>query len=190
MKETYYKLENGNLKKVGNVIRTAKGWVTNPSAEDCASIGAYPRSDESFAPPAVDAEHRAVHDGYDLSDGKWVRKWRVEPITHTVNDYDSAMEDYLRQVRSERGYTTREPDDYFGSSNPRWSQDAKDWVAFRDAVMTYGLKVQNEYTATGKAPTLMEFTAALPKITWNYVEGDGTEPSSVVIEEHYTVEEK
>jgi hypothetical protein len=56
--------------------------------------------------------------------------------------------------------------------------------------MTYGLKVQNEYAATGKAPTLMEFAAALPKVTWNYVEGDGTEPSSVVIEEHYTVEEK
>jgi hypothetical protein len=32
----------------------------------------------------------------------------------------------------------------------------------------------------------MEFAAALPKITWNYVEGDGTEPSSVVIEEHYS----
>ena len=29
---TYYTLENGNLKKVGNVIRTAKGYVTNPTA--------------------------------------------------------------------------------------------------------------------------------------------------------------
>ena len=50
------------------------------------------------------------------------------------------------------------------------------------------MKVQNEYAATGNVPTLMEFKAALPKMEWTYVESDGTEPSSVVIEEHYTTE--
>jgi hypothetical protein len=170
MKETYYTLENGNLKKAGNVIRTAKGYVTNPSAEDCASIGAYPRSEESFAPPKCDEGFNAVADGYDLQDGKWVRKWRVEPIAYTEADYDNAMEDFLRSVRSDRGYTTREPDDYFGSSNPRWSQDAKDWVAFRDAVMTYALEVINTYTKTGNAPTLAEFKAGFPKMVWTYQE--------------------
>jgi hypothetical protein len=78
------------------------------------------------------------------------------------------MEDYLRSVRSDRGYTTREPDDYFGSSNPRWAQDAKDWVAFRDAVMTYALEVINEYAKTGNAPTLAEFKANFPKMVWTY----------------------
>lgn len=170
MKETYYILENGNLKKVGNVIKTSRGWVSNPIAEDCASIGAYPRSEESFAPPSTDDEHHAVPDGYDLKDGKWVRKWRVEPIVYTEADYDAAMEDYLREVRIARGYTTREPDDYFGSSNPRWAQDAKDWVAFRDAVMTYALDVINTYTKTGNAPTLAEFKAGFPKMVWTYAE--------------------
>lgn len=178
MKETYYTLENGNLKKVGSVIRTAKGYVTNPTAEDCASMvdangkpnPAYPRSDESFAPPKCDEGYHAVPDGYDLRDGKWVKLWKVEPIVYTEADYDQAMEDYLRSVRSERGYTTREPDDYFGSSNPRWSQDAKDWVAFRDAVMTYALDVINTYTATGNAPTLAEFKAGFPKMVWTYQE--------------------
>ena len=80
MGETYYTLENGNLKKVGNVIQTSRGCVTNPTAEDCASIGAYPRSEESFAPPTTDEGYRAVPDGYDLKDGKWVRKWRVEEL--------------------------------------------------------------------------------------------------------------
>lgn len=108
----------------------------------------------------------------------------------TPLDYDNVMEDYMKRVREARGYTLREPNDHFGTRVPRWLQDAKDWCVFRDDVLLYGLKVQNEYTATGKAPTIMEFAAALPKITWNYVEGDGTEPSSVVIEEHYTVEEK
>ena len=165
---TYYTLENNTLRKVGSVIRTAKGYVSNPIAEDCASVGAYSRGEESFAPPKCDEGFHAVADGYDLQDGKWVCKWRVEPIAYTPDDYDNAMEDYLRSVRSERGYTTREPDDYFGSSNPRWAQDAKDWVAFRDAVMTYALSVINTYTATGNAPTLAEFKASFPKVVWTY----------------------
>jgi hypothetical protein len=101
MKETYYTLENNTLRKVGSVIRTAKGYITNPTAEDCAAIGAYPRSDESFAPPKCDEGYHAVPDGYELveelgvgSDGvdsptpslthsitkKWVRKWRIEKL--------------------------------------------------------------------------------------------------------------
>jgi hypothetical protein len=80
MKETYYTLENGILKKVGSVIKTSRGWVSNPTAEDCASIGAYPRSEESFAPPKCDEGFHAVPDGYDLKDGKWVKLWRVEEL--------------------------------------------------------------------------------------------------------------
>jgi hypothetical protein len=75
-------------------------------------------------------------------------------------------------VRSERGYTTREPDDYFGSSVPRWAQDAADWVKFRDEVMKYALHIINEYTDTGNAPTLAEFKAGFPKIEWTYEPGD------------------
>jgi hypothetical protein len=170
MKITYYTLENNTLRKIGNVIKTDKGYVSNPSAEDYASIGAYPRDDASFTPPQADKGYTAVLNGYELADGKWVKLWRIEPITYTVDDYDQAMEDYLREVRVARGYTTREPDDYFGSSNPRWSQDAKDWVAFRDAVMTYALDVINTYTKTGKAPSLAEFKAGFPKMVWSYQE--------------------
>lgn len=167
---TYYTLYNGNLKKVGSVIHTARGYVANPTVEDCAAVGAYPRNKESFVPPKCDEGFHAVPDGYDLKDGKWVRKWKVEPIVYTADDYDQAMEDYLREVRIARGYTTREPDDYFASTNPRWAQDAKDWVAFRDAVMTYALGVINEHTKTGAAPTLAEFKNGFPKIVWSYVE--------------------
>lgn len=80
MKEIYYTLENGNLKKAGNVIKTSKGYVTNPTAEDYATIGAYPRDEASFAPPTTDEGYRVVANGYDLTDGKWVRKWRVEEL--------------------------------------------------------------------------------------------------------------
>ena len=166
----YYTLENNHLKKVGSVIKTSKGWVSNPSAEDYAAIGAYPRDDASMAMPKAPEGQVARATGWELKDGKWSRTWAFEPIVYTVDDYDSAMEDYLREVRVERGYTTREPDDYFGSSNPRWAQDAKDWVAFRDAVMTYALEVINTYTKTGNAPTLAEFKAGFPKMVWTYQE--------------------
>ena len=170
---TYYTY-NEDTKQLTPVKRVlmhdGKTMILGNPADFAKYLNAYPRSEESFAPPAVDEEHRAVPDGYALQDGKWARKWRIEPITYSVEDYDAAMEDYLREVRYERGYTTREPDDYFGSSNPRWAQDAKDWVAFRDAVMTYALDIINTYTKTGNAPTLAAFKAGFPKMVWSYAE--------------------
>lgn len=152
------------------LVRDGKTMILGNPADFAKYLNAYPRDEASFTLPQVDAEHRAVPDGHELKDGKWARKWRVEPITYSVEDYDAAMEDYLREVRYERGYTTREPDDYFGSSNPRWAQDAKDWVAFRDAVMTYALDIINTYTKTGNAPTLAAFKAGFPKMVWSYTE--------------------
>lgn len=178
MKTIYYTLENNNLKKVGNVIKTSRGWVSNPTAEDYAAMvdangkpnPAFPRSEESFAPPKCDEGFHTVADGYEPKDGKWNRKWKIEPIVYTEADYDNAMEDYLREVRSARGYTMREPSPHYDNSRvARWAQDAKDWKEFLEDVMLYALPILNEYQLTGKAPmTLAEFKANLPKITWRY----------------------
>ena len=165
--ETYYTYneETKQLTPAKRVLnRDGKMLILGNPSDFAKYLNAYPLG--VATPPAVDAEHRAVPDGYSLTDGKWVRKWIIEPIVYTESDYDAAMEDYLREVRIARGYTTREPDDYLGSSNPRWAQDAKDWIAFRDAVMTYALGVINTYTKTGNAPTLEEFKDGFPKIVW------------------------
>ena len=77
---TYYKHENNTLKKCGSVEKIDGRWVTNPTAEQYAKIGAYPRSDESFAPTKCDEGYHAVPDGYELQDGKWVKKWRIEEL--------------------------------------------------------------------------------------------------------------
>lgn len=166
--ENYYTLENNTLRKVGSVIRTAKGYVTNPTAEDYASIGAYPRSEESMAMPKLEDGYRAVADGWKLVGGEWYRVWTAEPITYTYDDYDNAMEDYIRQVRIARGYTTREPSDYKDDPYPRFAQDAKDFIAFRSAVMLYALPILNEYKETGAARTLAEFKAGFPKMVWTF----------------------
>ena len=87
----------------------------------------------------------------------------------TVDDYNRVLEDYLLGKRSERGYTDRDPSEYYNSSVARWAQDARDWIEFRDRVMVYGLKVLNEYSATGVAPlTVDEFENELHgiKIEW------------------------
>ena len=166
----YYTLENNTLKKCGSVEKIDGRYVTNPTAEQYASIGAYPRSDESFAPPKCDEGYHAVADGYELQDGKWVRKWRIEPIVYTYDDYDNAMEDYIHQVCVERGYTKREPSAYEDDPYPRFAQDAKDFKAFRSQVMLYALPILNEYLATGNAPSLEEFKAGFPKMVWTYTE--------------------
>ena len=92
----------------------------------------------------------------------------------TLKDYDDAMEAHLLEERTSRGYTTREPSDYAGSSVERWAQDAADWIAHRDAVMLYGLEVQNHYAETGEAPTMEEFKEGLPRIEWSWTAEPGS----------------
>ena len=97
---TYYTLENNTLKKCGTVEKIDGVYVTNPTAEQYAAIGAYPRSDESFAPPKCDEGYHAVADGYELvvrgqesgvsgelttnpsvlTPKVWTRKWRIEEV--------------------------------------------------------------------------------------------------------------
>ena len=116
-------------------------------------------------------------------DGKVCRARVYE--NQSMGDYDTVMENHLTDTRCARGYTTREPTAYLGSSEPRWRSDAADWVKFQDAVMRYGLEVMNSYAATGHAPTLAEFQANLPKMEWSYKEEP---PSSVEIVEHHETE--
>ena len=86
----------------------------------------------------------------------------------TADDYDRAVEQYLLDTRCARGYTLREPSPtYDNSPNTRWASDAADWKQFFTRVMEYGLAVQNEYAATGKAPSLEEFKAGLPQMKWS-----------------------
>lgn len=177
--KTFYTKEGNNLKKVGNVIKTSRGWVSNPTEEDCAAMvdangkpnPAYPRSEESFAPPTVDEGYRAVFDKYDLQDGKWVKLWKVEPIVYTYDDYNRALEDYIRSIRVERGYDEREPSpSYDKSIVPRWRADAADFSEFRDRCMLYALPILNKYKNNEEVPTLAEFKAGFPKIVWSYTE--------------------
>ena len=144
--------------------------ITIPNAKRNASMGAYPRGTDT--PPTPPEGKVAVPDGYELSNNAWVRTWRYEDAPPpALADYDAAMEDHLREEREARGYTTREPDAYLSSSNPRWAQDARDWVAHRDAVMEYALGLMNAVKrGEREAPPMDEFQAGLPAVEWTYAE--------------------
>ena len=107
------------------------------------------------------------------SQGKYYLEGEVPVPTYSFEDYDNAMEAHLDAEKTARGYTKREPSDYAGSSNPRWAQDAVDWIAHRDAVMEYGLEVENKAKRGEQVPTLDEFKAALPKVVWTYQDETG-----------------
>jgi len=54
---------------------------------------------------------------------------------------------------------------------PRWSADANDWIAHRDAVMLYALAIMNAVKAgEQEPPTLEEFKSGLPQIVWSFTE--------------------
>ncbi len=108
---------------------------------------------------------REIVYGYD---GRRYLSGDEPPRPMTYADYDNAMEGHLDAEKAARGYTKREPSDYAGSSNPRWAQDALDWIAHRDAVMAYGLEVENKAKRGEPVPDLDEFKAALPVISWTY----------------------
>jgi hypothetical protein len=153
--------------------------VTNPKAEHFAawneirarsSLTPYlPLVDE---PPTTDAAHYTVATGWTRDGETWRRVYEVrENPPPTLADFDAAMEAHLYEERAARGYTTREPDAYLNSSVPRWAQDARDWVAHRDAVMGYALALMNQVEDGERdAPTMAEFRAGLPAIQWTYTE--------------------
>ena len=148
----------------------------HPTAEDYAAHTppCYPVEDKRPENPAPSGYHYEAQ-GYVL-DAEASRIRRVYALVAdpppTLADYDAAMEAHLREEREARGYTTREPDCYLTSQVPRWAQDARDWVAHRDAVMGYALNLINAVEAgTRTPPTMAEFTAGLPRIEWTFTEG-------------------
>lgn len=141
-------------------------------ADYLATLGYFP-FDEAPTPSedAPEGKHWEVR--YSQGEGAVTSAWvAIDNPPPSVAPYDSAMESHLRSEREARGYTTREPDAYLESANPRWAQDAHDWVAHRDAVMSYALDIENAVqSGEREPPTIEEFVAGLPNIVWTYSEG-------------------
>ena len=165
LNRNFGKLIDGVITYAPSEIRIGNTYYPAPTAEQYLAAG-WKRIVDIRSPPSEG--YTVVADGWDEQATEIIRIYRYDPIPLTVADYDAAMEEHIRKAREERGYTTREPSEYLSSSVPRWAQDAADFVRFRDAVMLAGLKVINEYAATGVAPLLAEFCEMLPKCEWTW----------------------
>ena len=172
----FYDAETKNLSLAPRTLTIDGALVSRPTAAQYAALGAYPLVDQSPTDPAPEGCHWKAQ-GYALDEqSASIRRiyTAVPDPPPTLADYDAAMEDHLLAEREARGYTTREPDAYLTSSEPRWSQDAMDWVAHRDAVMGYALALINAVeSGTREPPTMAEFRAGLPRIEWSYAEQEG-----------------
>lgn len=163
----YYTLNGSELKplvglvQIGGIYKNA-AFMTDAEA---ASMTAYEKANNA---PEDREGFRPKVDGYEVKDGKWATKWAYEPLSveEMTRLYDAAMEEHLETEKNARGYTKREPTDYANSGVARFKHDADDWSAHRDAVMLYGLEVQNKAKRGEAVPTLDEFKAGLPKIVW------------------------
>ena len=165
----YGTVENNIMKPAPRAVRVGGAVVCTPTEAQYEAAGCLPVVDER--PPCEEGYH-AVAVGWETRDGAIPRVYEaVQDTPPTLADFDAAMEQHLYEERAARGYTTREPDAYLNSSVPRWAQDARDWVAHRDAVMAYALTLMNQVEDGERdAPTLAEFNAGLPVIEWTYTE--------------------
>jgi hypothetical protein len=165
----YGTLIDNQLHPAPRAVRIGGAVVCNPSSEQYVQAGYLPLVDER---PPCEEDYHAVAAGWETRDGAIHRVYEaVQDTPPTLADFDAAMEAHLYEERAARGYTTREPDAYLNSSVPRWAQDARDWVAHRDAVMGYALALMNQVEDGERdAPTIAEFRAGLPTIEWTYTE--------------------
>lgn len=181
MNMKYGHLENGKLVYAKNIV--VIDGVTYIKPRGPTYLRCTPPEKEIVpsmpAEPAPPGKRWAPGIGYDETETQLRARWiLVDDPLPTVDDFDAAMEAHLHEERCARGYTTREPDAYLSSSNPRWAQDAQDWVTHRDAVMEYALALINAVqSGQREPPTVEEFVAGLPTITWTYEEPQEQEAS-------------
>lgn len=179
MNNKYGKVDKYNrIEYAPSIVSYGGKTYLNPKPEDylLAFDGPwYPILDIPPSDPAPQGKHWIRTGFFEFNSDKkviLVKYTLIDNPQPTVEDYDKVMEEHLLNERSERGYTTREPDMYHNSQVPRWAADAKDWAAHRDEVMLYALQIMNDVAAGGTAPTIEEFKNGLPKIIWSYNENE------------------
>lgn len=74
----YYKRIGKTIHLLPSLVLRRKYNISEPKADDFAKFDAYPREESSFITPKTEDGYRAVADGYELINNKWVKKWRME----------------------------------------------------------------------------------------------------------------
>lgn len=97
-----------------------------------------------------------------------VRRIIIEPIERTEADYAAAIREHIEATAQSRGYLNSVMlASYAASTVPAWAEEARTFVAWRDAVWLNAFEYFNSVKAgiTPK-PTIAEFIDRLPLAGW------------------------
>jgi len=130
------------------------------------------------ANPAYNADTQQVVTASEptLVDGVWTLTKRVENLTQEDLDakakalmgtYSAEVQKLLDLTAKERGYDNIiSMTSYANSTNTKWSAEAAEAIAWRDACWNEALVQMGKYTVTGVKITVEDFIAAMPTPNW------------------------
>ena len=88
-------------------------------------------------------------------------------MSNAFNTYSSYIDTLLDSTANSRSYGSAVAvATYVSSTNDTWRNEAVAFVAWRDAVFNYALKVQKDVQEGMKIPSLDDFISGIPAITW------------------------
>lgn len=92
----------------------------------------------------------------------------MDPPAPTVAEYEAAIQDLIDTTARGKMYADGvSMASYVNSTNPAWAAEASAFVSWRDAVWAYAYTELAKVEAEARSiPTVEEFLAELPTITW------------------------
>lgn len=85
----------------------------------------------------------------------------------TQADYSRVLQVQIDQTAAARGYNDGvAAASYLGSTNPAWASEAATFIAWRDSMWVYAYGVLAAVQGGQNPPTLADFVAGAPAITW------------------------
>lgn len=102
---------------------------------------------------------------YNSGDGSFIDT-TIKPLTQL--DYEIAIKELLASTAFEKNYDSEiSIVSYRNSQNATWTQESATFIAWRDNVWTTAYQILADVEAEIRpAPTIAEFLAEMPTITW------------------------
>lgn len=90
-----------------------------------------------------------------------------KPIDEVLREYQDALQNFLDKKAREKQYNSAlSIATYVTSTNQQWKAEADAFIAWRDEVFVHALDVLSTVEQGGARPSIDDFIAGLPQLTW------------------------